>query len=365
VLIIGQVPPPHHGQAVMIKQLLDAPMPGIERNHVDLSYSRALEETGQFKLRKVCRLASVILKTLWALARRRPDVVYYPPAGPMWVPVVRDIVTLLAIRPFSRRMVFHFHGVGLSALWLEGIRSRVLRFLFRRAYFGADLAIMLAPSVPDDGKVLRARRRAYVPNGIPDAAAGYVTALERRRPGPLRILFVGAVTEPKGVFVLTEAASRLWYAGFNFRLQLMGSCEPTVRRAIEERAGPHSDRLDFLDVLVGSKKWRTYASTDVFSLPTHYEAEGLPLVCLEAMAFGVPVVATRWRGIPDMVTHEETGLLVRPEDPEDLSRALRRLLSDDSLRHDMGERGRRRYEAEFTLERWTDTMRDEVLRVAS
>jgi hypothetical protein len=141
VLVIGQVPPPYNGQSIMIGHLLAQPMPGIARRHVRLSYSRDMEEVGRFRLRKVVELVSVVARVLSELVRFRPEVVYYPPAGPMWVPVIRDIATLLLVRPFVPRLVFHFHAGGVSDLWARGIRPRALAWLYRRAYFEADLAI--------------------------------------------------------------------------------------------------------------------------------------------------------------------------------------------------------------------------------
>ena len=79
--------------------------------------------------------------------------------------------------------------------------------------------------------------------------------------------------------------------------------------------------------------------------------------------FSLPVVATRWRGFPEMVLDEETGLLVAPGDDQELARALRRVLEDQTMRATMGARGRRRYETSFTIERHVEAMERELLRV--
>lgn len=76
----------------------------------------------------------------------------------------------------------------------------------------------------------------------------------------------------------------------------------------------------------------------VFTLPSRREAS--PNVIIEAMAAGLPVVSTRVGGIPELVAHGETGLLVEPSDPEGLADALVRVLSDDNLREEMGRKGR-------------------------
>ena len=87
--------------------------------------------------------------------------------------------------------------------------------------------------------------------------------------------------------------------------------------------------------------------------------EGLPLVVLEAMAHGKPVVATPVGGTPELVTDGETGLLVPPRDPQALAAALQRLLEDAELSRRLGEAGRRRVEERFSL----DAMNRRVLQI--
>jgi len=100
-----------------------------------------------------------------------------------------------------------------------------------------------------------------------------------------------------------------------------------------------------------------YSISDVVVLPSL--REGTPLVLLEAMACGKPVVATRVGGIPEIVEHGEGGLLVRPKDVEGLSKAILTLLEDPGLREEMGKKARRRAVKEFD---W-DIKADEVIRV--
>jgi len=97
------------------------------------------------------------------------------------------------------------------------------------------------------------------------------------------------------------------------------------------------------------------AGSDVVVLPSLITAsgrrDGIPVALMEAMAFARPVVASAVSGIPELVEHERSGLLVDPDDDDSLTAALARLAGDTALRLRLGAAGRRRIEAEFEVDR--------------
>lgn len=349
VLVIGQTPPPTHGQAVMIEALLRGPTPRVELHLVRMAYSERLVDVGKARIGKLAHLGSVLVRALRACATIRPDVLYYPPAGPDVVPALRDALTLNAIRPFVPRLVLHFHAGGLSEL-CERTRSTALRLLVRRALNGADAAVMVSTHNPADGQYFGARRLYYIPYGIADEAERFASHSDPAR-AP-QVLYAGNVRESKGVLDLTRAAVTLWGRGRQFSLAFMGSCTPTMADSIREIAHKHAGSVSLLGEQLGDAKWQVYAASDVFCFPTFYRAETFGLVCVEAMMFGLPVIATRWRGVQDIVEDGHTGFLVAINDPDDLASRLERLLDDASLRSAMGQAGRRRYLERYTLARY-------------
>ena len=170
---------------------------------------------------------------------------------------------------------------------------------------------------------------------------------EAGRPGdgPLRVLTVGRLDNMKGVAILVEAVGELRRRGVAVALTVVGDGPQrehlqrlAERNAVGEAitwAGP-----------VGQDTIRAhYHAADVFCLPSF--AEGIPVVLMEAMSTGLPVVANGITGIPELVEHEVSGLLVRPGRTDLLVGALQRLAADGDLRARMGEAGREKVRREF------------------
>jgi len=150
--------------------------------------------------------------------------------------------------------------------------------------------------------------------------------------------FVGRLAQEKGLAYLMQAAESIVREDSNVAFVLAG-------------AGPYRDRLcnliKKLDlethvVLLGKRSdlANVYASMDVLVLPSL--SEGVPMVVLEAMAAGKPVLATKVGGIPQVIQDEKTGLLVDPADASQLTIALKRLLASPRLCEELGRRGRDR-----------------------
>lgn len=340
----------------MIRMLLDGHYERIALHHVRMAFSDDMDSVGRFRYRKLWILFTTIIEVAIARLRTGARVLYYPPAGPNTVPVLRDVILLTFTRWMFRHTVFHFHAGGVS-----GHRDRLpalLRPFFDHAYGKPDLAIRTARQNPDDGAAFQAARSIVVPNGIPDMRG---TVPERvAAPGePLMILFAGVLVPSKGVRVLIEAFIDLLKQGVQARLQLMGRWgDPGFERECRALLEEHDalGQVEFLGVLRDRLKFLRFAECDVFCFPSYFEAESFGLVLVEAMQFAKPVVSTHWRGIPSVVEDGVNGYLAPVRDPAAITERLRLLASDRDLRERMGEAGRRIFQERFTLERFHENM---------
>jgi colanic acid/amylovoran biosynthesis glycosyltransferase len=162
------------------------------------------------------------------------------------------------------------------------------------------------------------------------------------------VLYIGRLVPEKGQAVLLEAFAALAAEGVDARLVLAGEGE--VREALEARAAALeiAERVSFLGAVGQDRLHALYSDASVFCLPSF--AEGVPVVLMEAMAMGVPVVTTRIAGIPELVEDGRGGLLVAPGRADELAAALRRLLLDAELRHGLAAGGRDKVLSEFDAE---------------
>jgi N,N'-diacetylbacillosaminyl-diphospho-undecaprenol alpha-1,3-N-acetylgalactosaminyltransferase len=162
------------------------------------------------------------------------------------------------------------------------------------------------------------------------------------------VTMIARLIAPKGVREFLQAAERL---NGKARFVLIGEPDPGnldsltweeiqeyVRRDIVLAPGWQNDVLPWL------------AITDVFVLPSYYR-EGIPVTVLEAMAMGLPVVATDVPGCREAVVAGETGFLVPPRNVDELVQAIRKLVEDPALRRRMGQAGRARAVQHFAVER--------------
>lgn len=183
-----------------------------------------------------------------------------------------------------------------------------------------------------------------IPNGVDPA---YFTPPSREWNSP-RLLFVGRVVYQKGVDLLLHALGNL--KELPWELTVVG--DGPQRSPLENLAFnlDIDDRVHFIGWKKNEALVAQYHCANVFTYPSRHE--GMPNAVLEAMASGLPVIATDIAGNEELVIPGKTGLLVEPENQQDLEKALRKLIPNPQLRARMGASGRERIKEGFT---WNQT----------
>lgn len=346
LLLVGQTPPPYHGQSVMTEMLFTHDWGEWNVQKIRMSYSDSIDAVGKASLGKVFHLFVLIWQTWKAAIIHQPKVLYYLPASANTVPVVRDIIYLVMVRWCFPKTVFHYHAGGLPKFLQQ---NAVLGYFASKVYARADMSIDVIRTEPPTGSSFSSVRNVAVNNGVT-----VESATRKRDPdGVFQILFVGVLNEGKGVKEIVKTAALLKQTGCDFEIKIVGAwSSPDFQMEVEAlvRENGVEEYINFTGPLQGSEKWQAYADADCFFFPSHYEAETFGLVLVEAMAFGLPLVTTRWSGIPYVVEGGECAFLCDIKSPSEFSKALSSLANDLPLRQRMGEAACDHYEKNYTKE---------------
>lgn len=216
----------------------------------------------------------------------------------------------------------------------------LIRFLWQRA--GA---------VVPNSQGLAALARAFEPKlGYPIIPNGADTEFfyprrGERAPGPVRLFFHGRVVFQKGLDTLLAALGQI-APDIAWELHIAG--DGPQRHELETQAATLgiADRVVFRGWMRRPELSRVLRDMDLYVFPSR--DEGMPNAVLEAMASGLPVVATRIAGSEELVVPEVTGLLAAPESSTELAQAISRLAGDAQTREAMGRAGRQRVEREYS-----------------
>ena len=265
----------------------------------------------------------------------------------------RDTIHMLALRVMGRRVIYHIHDGTFEAFLRDQppVRKAILRRSLRMASRVILLSEMARASLdPLAPKV--AWRVVHNGVAIPPTTGG-------SRDGTVRFLFLGNLTCRKGAYDLLAATVRAREAGLKAEVRLAGSeVQPGDRQTLEQAIADAGceDQVKVLGYIEGPAKDEALQTSDCLVLPSY--AEGLPMVVLEAMAYGLPVIATRVGAIPEVLTDGQEGFLIEPADVKALADRMLRVAGDPELRRRMGLDARRVAEARFSLDAMVDRIMD-------
>ena len=263
------------------------------------------------------------LADAWALRKELKDVdlihAAIEPAAPLAL-----FLSILLRKPFVVSVCGTFADLR-SYGW-------PIRWLYRLAFARAGrVAVLSTYTLKVFERGMKGARTVIVHGGfVPPASPPEKTAMSAER----RVLAVGAIKPRKGFHTLVEAVGLLAKDGFDVRLDAIGPKEPTKyveRLDARVRELALESRVRFLGKVPQEELERAYAAADLFVLPSEHDGtafEGLGLVYLEAMAYGLPAIGCLESGAEDIIRDGVNGRLVPPGDPRALAAAIRDVLGN-------------------------------------
>lgn len=328
---------------------------GIEYYRVDTADpADELANRGRWTLHNVSLAAGHYASLVRDVARDDVAVVYLPIAQE-FPALLRDMAFVATALAAGKDVVVHLHGGMFDELYARQrpLMRRLMRATLGRVTAGVVLTERLRPALEC---VLPSDRVVCVANGIDLDGAEAVPRAEPRE--GVHVIFLSSLFVWKGTRVFIEAFAAAARNDPLLRATMAGSWpSDDVREqtfALAAREGV-ADRIVFPGVVEGRRKGKLLRGGDIFCFAS-LVPEGQPLVILEAMAAGLPVVSSSWPGIADTVVDGETGILVADREPASFAAALLQLGADPAMRARMGAAGRERYARLYTQRAFGDRM---------
>lgn len=294
---------------------------------------------------------SLLASLVRLAAARRPALAYFTCAG-SWSLFTRDLALIRLSRLLGMRTLVHLRGGDPAAVFG---RDPLTRWLSRRALGGADTVVLLTRSLEARARDLFPAKAKYLPNMVDDAVfAAAAAARPPRVEGVFRVLHLATQSPAKGTYDILEAFRLIKDSHPALVADLVGKAAPEHEAEIDRRIREYGlgGRVRLHPEISGDARWEFFRAADLFLFPSH--TEGFPNVVLEAMAFGLPVIATDVGNIREMIGWEgdaPAGVLLEgsdPVSPPEIAAHLARMAGDATECARLGAQGRHRVKSEYS-----------------
>jgi glycosyltransferase involved in cell wall biosynthesis len=346
---VGPLPPPQNGMTHMTRNVLRSSV-GADLVHMDTSDHRHVSNIGRIDITNVLLGVRHVLRFAVMVFTGSIDAAYIPVAQNR-LGYLRDALMIMTAAVAGKRIIVHLHGGGFRRFLEES--DPLTRWAIRSTMRRVSAVIVLAECLRGNFAGLVPPYRVYaVPNGIDPAQARPATWPIKRKSEQMSVVHLSTLMSEKGSLDFLEAALRIANRRTDARFFLAG---PWRRASEEEQARARiaatglDDRVVLTGEVTGTEKQALLSEASLFVMPTYYPSEGQPLVILEALAAGVPVVASRWAGIPETISEGVNGRLVFPRDVDGLVATIEALLDDDAERDRLARGAIESFEQRFTL----------------
>jgi glycosyltransferase involved in cell wall biosynthesis len=353
ILFIVQLPPPVHGASIMNNYVINSEV--IKNNFnidvINFQFVKSIKEISKFSFLKIFKAIGYGIKIIEKVFRNRPVLVYFTLSLTGYA-FYRDVLYVLLLKLLTKRIVFHLHTKVIK----ENFHLYFKKWLYSLVFKNINVICLSKSLVPDLLDIYKSKPY-IVPNGIQQLSKPLKHPHSVIESVP-QILFLSNYIEDKGILVLIEALDILKSRGCDFNARLVGAPADLTTEFVQNIINSKnlSDRTVVTGPLFGDDKIMEFQHANIFVFPTYYRNEAFPLVILEAMQAGIPVVSTSEGGIPDIIIDNETGFIVESKNAQMLADKIAILLNDNDLCIEMGEKGYQRYLNNYTLNHFENNL---------
>lgn len=343
LVVVGSLPPPFHGANVSTGLLVSSPVlqERFELDHLDISDRRDDRgNLGRWDIQNVLGGLTNAAR-LFPLLRGRRGVIYIAIAQNLGG-MMRDSLYIHMSALMGWKVAVHLRGADLG----DNYRAHPapIRWWMRRMFARMNsMAVMGENLRPVFDGLIPPQRLAVVYNGTPEVT------LPELPTDPEQVLFFSNLRNRKGIVEAVDAALLVLPQWPTARFVFVGEWESDeLERDVREQARPGGDQIAFHPPVRNEARLEYFATSGMLMCPSTGE-EGHPRVVLEALAAGLPVIATDRGGVIETIVEGESGFVLADPVPSELADRILLLLRDRELRNRMSKAARKRYEECYTL----------------
>jgi len=355
LLFVFKLPPPINGATNANNYLYNSNLLKEQFNcrYINSGLAKRSDDFGKVRLGKLLNYLKAIIKLKGILLTQKVDSVYITiaPVGPAFI---KDSVFVFISKLFRKRIIIHLHGKGIDKKASSGkFWKKYYRLLFKNTSI-----ICLSNKLLEDIQYVYDGKPFIVPNGIP--VIDYDNIMITPTDKPI-ILYLSNLYIQKGVLDFVSSIEKLRLINRDFEAWIVGNS--TVELSIEELKTEirNKNLQDFIKVkgpIYGMEKHEVLKQVSVLVFPTAWPNEAFPIVNLEAMNAGLPIISTPEGGIPDQIIEGKNGFLVSKEGHEVIAEKINLLLSDNDLYLRIANNNKSKFQKHYTLSIFENNVAD-------
>ncbi len=340
-----QLPPPMHGAATMNLHAVDALARCTDLTVLEIRFGKELGNIAKFSLRKVAIALWLLIKLGLHLPRAKVFYICFSPSGAAFY---RDCLYVLLAKLFGVPAILHLHGRGLAAMRQNRGVARLQRLVFAN-----QTAIVLGSRLMDEVDSLPCTK-VIIPNALPTSTFAPQGTAKWTAHQPVRLLYLSNLFRAKGIENLLKATALLIKDGVAVTLDIAGAPGDITAQKLKYLLSEHAIAhiATYHGAVNADQRMALFEATDLFVFPSNYPNEAQPLVVLEAMAAGVPVITSNIATLPECVRDGETGRLCLPDDPDGLANTIKQAIKDPDKTYAMAQAARLMCQTDFTMDRF-------------
>lgn len=347
ILFILHLPPPVHGAAMVGKYIHNSKIINekFDCQYINLALAHDLNDIGKNGWKKLLTFIKLLLKICKTIKKFNPDLCYLTPNTKSKA-FYKDFIVVQLLKLFKKKIIIHFHNKGVTSR-----QDLLIDNILYKIFFKDIKVILLTEVLYNDIKKYVTKDKVYIcPNGIPKNK-DYVSIRTNNK--VIHLLFLSNLLIDKGVFTLLNACQILKEKGYDYVCYFVGGETAEINTELFNKElikRNLNEKVKYLGKKFGDDKEKCFQEADIFILPTNNDC--FPLVLLEAMQYQLPCIASNEGGIPNIIEDNQTGFIIEKNNSIALAESIIKLINNNNLRKELGEKGRKKFLKEFTLEKF-------------